>query len=85
MTGNTLIDILEDDIMDGTSNIGEWSEWRQHVLSEIVRLNTNLERVNEQQITSRLDIRMLKLQAAAWGSAGGAAVYMLVTRLLAGG
>ncbi len=61
---------------NGNDISGDWSEWRRHVLLEIKRLNTNMERMTR-------DISSLRVQSATWGAFGGIFVTLLLTKLIA--
>ena len=54
-----------------------WQEWRQHVLLEIKRLNTNLEKLEEKNIehvlATSVELSKLKVWAAVYGAVAGIA------------
>lgn len=71
--------------MNGEDSITcDWTEWRRHVLLEIKRLTTNMERVDERHREISADISGLKVHAAMWGAVGGLIVSLLLTKLILG-
>jgi hypothetical protein len=52
-----------------------WSEWQNHVLAELKRLNTNLENFEEKNESDHRNIfttlAALKVKAGIWGAAAG--------------
>lgn len=60
-------------------NFGAWDEWRQHILLELKRLNTNLEKIESDIVSDRQKVweaiiaiqTELKLKAGIYGAVGG--------------
>ena len=50
-----------------------WNEWSKHVLAELRRLNTCMEKIETEMSNLRSDIAVLKVKAGLWGAAAGAA------------
>lgn len=51
---------------------GTWSQWSQHVIKELERLNETLERLEELLNKTRTEVAVLKVKASIWGLLGGA-------------
>jgi hypothetical protein len=67
---------------------GDWSAWRNHVLANIKRMDTNVATLIDSNMRIQVDIGKLKLAAAIWGSvagAMGALVIMLIYAMIVGG
>jgi len=55
----------------------DWIEWRQHVLLELKRLNTQQAHLNDEMIGIRIDLTKLKTKASMWGAAAGVVVSIV--------
>lgn len=64
--------------MIGEDNGNGWVEWRNHVLSEIKRINDNVEKLAVSDIEIRIDVSRLKLFAAIWGGTAGVIGTLIV-------
>lgn len=64
--------------MIGEDNGNGWVEWRNHVLSEIKRINNNVEKLAVSDIEIRIDVSRLKLFAAIWGGIAGVIGTLIV-------
>lgn len=69
--------------MDGETTNNGWTEWRKHVLLEIERINSNLEKLSEKHTEACIEIAKLKVYAAIWGAIGGGIVASVVTAVVA--
>jgi hypothetical protein len=49
-----------------------WNEWQNHVLAELKRLNSCVERMEEDVGKIHSEIAVLKVKARMWGAAMGA-------------
>lgn len=49
-----------------------WTQWSNHVLKELDRLNEAAEATNKQLSDIRVEIAMLKVKSGLWGMAGAA-------------
>ena len=48
-----------------------WTEWSQHVLKELERLNDQLEKLQDSSNNIHIELAMLKVKASAWGAVAG--------------
>jgi len=55
-----------------------WSDWGNHVLAELVRLNKNFESIQETNAKMKIEIAMLNVKSGVYGAIG-AAVTILPT------
>lgn len=62
---------LEESVQEHTNPGNGWDEWGRHVLSELQRLNTNLETCGKSITCIKTDIAMLKVKSGLWGVLGG--------------
>jgi len=47
-----------------------WNEWSRHVLSELERLNTCYNNLDEKLDGVKIDVATLKVKASMWGGIG---------------
>lgn len=57
---------------------GDWASWANHVLSELERLNTNMEKLRDEQTTTRVEIAALKVKSGVWGALGGVCTVVVM-------
>ena len=68
-----------------------WSEWQNHVLAELQRLNSCIERMEKDVTKIHSEIAVLKVKAGLWGALAGAIpgclalVWVIVHYFTAGG
>jgi len=55
-----------------TNNLNGWNEWGKHVLRELERLDSNIDKINVRLIGIEKNIAGLKIKARMWGALGGA-------------
>ncbi len=56
----------------GESNSNGWDRWQKHVLAELARLQTCVDRIERSQRQLALDVAMLKVKSGVWGLIAGA-------------
>jgi len=49
---------------------GTWSEWANHVLLELSRINNNVTTLSDSLIEIKIEIAMLKVKSGLWGAVG---------------
>ncbi len=54
-----------------------WGTWSKHVLNELVRLNSQQEKLREEFVNLKVQIAMLKVKSGAWGVVGALATIGL--------
>jgi len=63
---------------------GNWGEWRNHVLREIGRLNSHLEKLEDEHIDVCVELGKLRVMAAAWGAIAGIVVSIGTAYIIGG-
>lgn len=53
-------------------NQDTWSDWGNHVLAELMRLNKNFESIQESNTKMKIEIAMLNVRSGVYGVVGGA-------------
>ena len=56
----------------------DWNQWSKHVLLELERLHKGQEDLKKQVSEVISDLRLLKFQAAMWGSGAGIIITIIV-------
>lgn len=68
--------------MANGSDSGSWIEYRKMVLSEITRLNKNIEKLEEKSGTNIVEISRLKVWSALYGAAGGTVAVLFLKAVI---
>lgn len=63
-------------------NENGWHEWSRHVLSELERLNGNIEKLDVRLRTIEAELVALKVKSGIWGGMAGAIVAALAIALM---
>jgi len=66
--GETILDT----IMATPEKENGWDEWSKHVLAELERQNTNIEKLFSSTTQCRLEIAKLQVKSSVWGGIAGA-------------
>ena len=74
-------------VLDECDNTGNgWTEWRQHVLAELKRLNDNVEKLEARSVahvlSTSIEISRLKVWAAAYGGMAGMVVTLIIKEVI---
>lgn len=68
------------------TNGDSWKEWRKHILLEIKRLNSNLEKLEEKNaahvLATSVEIGRLKVWSAIYGGIAGMSSALLLREVL---
>lgn len=67
------------DIPKSNNGNYSWVEYRQLVLSEISGLNSSVEKIRDDQVKIKLDIRGLQTKATVWGGIAGLVVSGIIS------
>jgi hypothetical protein len=67
-------------------NDESWKIWRKHIILEIQRMNTNLEKLearhNEYTLNTSIELSRIKAAAVAYGGIAGLLVTLVIREVL---